>query len=147
MNLSRLDKQANAERAIVKVSSKGFYSMLMKISPHFHRSEFACKCGCGYDTADIELVEMLEIIRGRYDVPVTVNSGCRCVEHNKSINGSENSQHLLGRAADILVQSVDPERVANFINRHAPNKFGVGIYDTWVHIDSRENPARWDKRL
>lgn len=125
----------------------------MKISPNFKRSEFACKCGCGYDTVDHELIEILEITRGRYDTPIIITSGCRCITHNEKIqlesnpdyvSYSSNSQHLYGRAADIKIHGVDTSRVYNFINRHAPNKLGLGLYSSWVHVDTRTNgPARW----
>jgi len=117
----------------------------VKISPNFDRNEFACKCGCGFSTVDIQLIEMLEIVRGRYDLPITITSGCRCEDHNHDINGSLGSQHLHGRAADFKIEGVEPELIANFIIRHAPNKFGVGIYPSWIHLDSRDTPARWTK--
>ena len=127
----------------------------MYLSANFERTEFECKCGCGYDTVDHELVEMLEIVRGRYDSPVIINSGCRCVTHNEKIQFeanpdyvaySSNSQHLYGRAADFVVQGVEPERVFSFINRHAPDRFGLGLYTGWIHLDSRtDGPARWGK--
>ena len=119
----------------------------MKISPNFHRSEFACQCNCGFDTVDIALVEMLEIVRGRYDIPVTITSGCRCPEHNEAIGGSEKSQHMLGKAADFKIEGVEPERIASFIYRHTGGlNYGIGTYNGWVHLDSRDNATQWDKR-
>ena len=118
----------------------------MKISPHFDRDEFACKCGCRFDSVDVELIGMLEKIREKYNSPITINSGCRCLKHNIAIGGSENSQHITGKAADFVVQGVEPALVANFIIKYNPLKYGVGIYNTWVHVDSRSQPARWDKR-
>jgi hypothetical protein len=35
------------------------------ISENFARSEFRCKCGCGLDTVDTELLRLLENIRAR----------------------------------------------------------------------------------
>ena len=117
----------------------------MRISPNFDRLEFKCPC-CDFQTVDIELIELLEVIRGRYNEPITITSGCRCPQHNEAIGGSMNSWHMTGRAADFKVHNVEPERVASFIRRHSPDRYGVGIYDTWVHLDSRDTKADWDFR-
>lgn len=114
------------------------------ISTHFDRSEFACKCGCGFDTVDIELIDVLERVRSFFNAPVTINSACRCPAHNESVGGSPKSQHLFGRAADIVVSGVNPTTVYSYINGRHPNEFGLGSYDTFTHIDSRsDGPARW----
>jgi len=114
----------------------------MKISKHFKRSEFACKCKCGFDTVDAQLLNYLEAIRVHFDAPVSINSACRCSEHNAKIGGVDNSQHVQGRAADIVVKGVSPSDVAAFacdLVQHG----GVGIYETFTHIDSRGFQARW----
>ena len=71
------------------------------ISRNFHRSEFACKCGCGFDDINLRLVEFCQEIRDRSGEPLKINSGCRCVIHNKSVGGVYNSYHLRGFAVDI----------------------------------------------
>lgn len=113
------------------------------LSINFNRSEFACKCGCGFETVDSELLKVLETVRSHFNNPVTITSGCRCSLHNSNVGGADNSKHLQGIAADIKVKDVPPESVYNFINKHAPNKYGVGLYDDWVHIDVRRIKARW----
>jgi uncharacterized protein YcbK (DUF882 family) len=115
----------------------------MFISEHFNRSEFACQCGCCFDTVDVELLRVLEKVRHHFMRPVIVTSGCRCQNHNKKIGGSENSQHLYGRAADIKVKDVKPEDVYVFLDKHAPNNLGLGLYNSWVHVDTRNGKARW----
>lgn len=115
----------------------------MKLSSHFSRSEFACSCGCGFDTVDHELLLALEHARLHFDQPITVTSGCRCFVRNEQVGGSPKSQHLLGRAADIQVKNVHPEDVYHWFDITYRN-FGIGLYDTFVHVDSRGEPARWD---
>lgn len=110
------------------------------ISKHFYRGEFACKCGCGFDTVDAELLRTLETVRFHFGQPVTINSGCRCPEHNKAIGGSPRSQHLLGRAADFVVKDVSPQEVQKFLKDH---KGGLGEYETFTHVDSRGWKARF----
>ena len=114
------------------------------LSRHFDRAEFACRCGCGFDTVDAELVLMLEEIRKEFERPVYVTSGCRCPEHNQHVGGSPNSQHLKGRAADIQVKGVEPWQVQEFIESELVPS-GLGKYDSFTHIDSRSgNLSRWE---
>lgn len=113
------------------------------ISANFSRSEFACKCQCGFDTVDSELLTMLEVIRQKFDARVTVNSGCRCRKYNTKIKGSAQSQHMEGRAADIVVDGVSPSSVQAYVLTLWPDKFGIGSYSGFTHIDSRDKPARW----
>lgn len=118
------------------------------LSAHFSKKEFACKCGCGFDTPDPKLVDALEDLRSRLGVPLTINSACRCEKHNKSEGGSPKSQHLLGKAADIMVPSGHSVDSVAF---HAENieafrKGGIGRYPHkgFVHLDVRTNgPSRW----
>jgi len=116
------------------------------LSRHFSRREFACHCGCGYDTVDAALLKVLEDVRRTFNAPVTINSGCRCEKHNAKIGGSEHSQHKLSRAADIAVEGIPAEAVHDWLVSRYPDKFGIGKYNTFTHIDTRtDGPARWDK--
>lgn len=113
------------------------------MSEYFKRSEFACKCGCGFNTMDFQTVEWLTEIREHFDAPVKVTSGCRCVTHNAAVGGTSVSQHLLGRACDIQVKGVDPDEVADFAEDIGAS--GVGRYATFTHIDSRNGRmVRWE---
>jgi uncharacterized protein YcbK (DUF882 family) len=110
-------------------------------STHFQRSEFACKCGCNFDTVDYELLRCLEYIREHFDKPVIINSACRCPTHNANVGGGQKSQHLLGRAADIVVQDTDPQEVYTLADQMEVG--GLGEYDSFTHIDTRVFYARW----
>jgi uncharacterized protein YcbK (DUF882 family) len=112
------------------------------ISENFSRSEFACKCQCGFDTVDVELIAVLSALRSALG-PTKINSGCRCHDHNRAVGGVKDSQHVLGRAADIVVQNVDPDIVVAYLNDHYPEQYGVGSYNTFTHIDTRGKKARW----
>ncbi len=113
------------------------------ISKNFSRSEFMCKCNCGFSTVDIELIKVLEIVRGHFDAPVKINSACRCELHNTAIGGSYGSKHKQGIAADITVMGVKPYAVYRFLDGYAPNKYGLGLYETFTHLDIRKLKARW----
>lgn len=114
------------------------------LSKHFDRSEFVCKCGCGLDTVDFKLVEMLEQVREHFGTPVTINSGCRCPAYNAKIGGEKASQHMRGRAADIVVRGVLSSVVADFCETLAPG--GLGRYNNFTHVDSRDGKARWGSK-
>ena len=86
---------------------------------------------------------MLEIVREKFNAPITINSACRCNEHNTNIGGSYGSKHKQGIAADIVVKGIDPSEVYEFLNNHMPNSYGIGKYDTFTHIDVRTTKARW----
>ncbi len=115
------------------------------LARHFSRREFACRDGCGFDTVDAQLLEVLTVVREHFDAPVTITSGCRCAEHNAAVGGSPNSQHLLGRAADFVVQGVAPDEVADWLDRTYAGRLGIGRYPKsgFTHVDSRLIPARW----
>jgi uncharacterized protein YcbK (DUF882 family) len=113
------------------------------LSTHFSRREFACKCGCGFDTVDHELIEVLEDLREFLNAPVMIASGCRCFKYNLKIDGAHNSQHKLGRAADI-VTGVAPRIIYTYLDHRYPDIFGIGNYSKFTHIDTRSgNRARW----
>ncbi len=116
-------------------------------SQFFSRAEFACKCGCGYDTVDAELLSVLVQQRLYWGRPLYINSGCRCAKHNKKSGGSKKSLHLLGRAADFWIEGVAADAVADRLEARYPRKFGIGRYKGRTHLDTRSGPkARWDER-
>lgn len=122
--------------------------MRVKLAKNFYLDEFECECGCGFDTISMRLVKGLQILRDIVQAPVNVNSGCRCKEHNDSLkDASPKSQHVLGKAADIYVDGYTPEEIFDFA-KFIPEfeNSGIGIYDTFVHLDVRNGKSRWDLR-
>jgi uncharacterized protein YcbK (DUF882 family) len=113
---------------------------------YFKREEFACKCGCGFDDIDEELVDVLDDLREHFGQPVTITSGCRCSKHNKAVGGEPKSKHMEGIAADIKVRNVNPNIVYSWLDNKYPNKYGLGLYKSWVHVDTRRQRARWNKQ-
>lgn len=120
----------------------------MKLSEHFSREEFACNDGCGLDTVDAELINVLEFVRRHFGGrPVIITSGYRCPEHNAAVSGAPDSQHLHGRAADIVIQGIPARDVAAFLDDNFPDRLGIGSYARFTHVDTRTvAPARWDER-
>lgn len=118
---------------------------MTQLTKHFKREEFQCSCGCGFATVDIELIEVLEDLRNTYATPIKINSGCRCLLHNMTVGGEPHSKHTQGIAADINVVGVSPAKVVQYLTGKYPDKYGIGEYASWVHIDVRPNKARWKK--
>lgn len=86
---------------------------MTQLSENFDSEELDCKC-CGLNLTKPALVLILQAIRDHFDAPVRVVSGTRCAKHNRKVGGAKNSQHLLGTAADIQIDGVNPGEVARF---------------------------------
>lgn len=122
------------------------------ISKNFKQEEFKCKCGCGEMRISPTVVLLCQMVRDKFKKPVRITSGCRCKKHNSKVGGAALSQHVpkgdeLCHAADIQVDDVEPRYVYGYLNELFPSSLGLGIYNTWVHIDDRlDRPYRWDSR-
>ncbi len=115
------------------------------MTKNFKTAEFACPC-CGEVKTSNHLMAALEFVRCYFDDRiVTITSGYRCPEHNADpkVGGATSSKHLLGIAADIEVKGVNPEDVYDLLNMTFPRSYGIGLYDWGVHVDVREDRARW----
>jgi uncharacterized protein YcbK (DUF882 family) len=124
---------------------------MCRISEHFKREEFACKCGCGFDVVDAVTHRILVEIRSHFvdkyperKVFITINSGCRCLHHNEMVGGSEFSYHVDGMAADIVVNEVEPKEVYDYLCRAYSNEYGFILYRDkgFVHVDCRQDCYR-----
>lgn len=116
---------------------------MSKISKYFTRKEIECKCGCGFDSMDVETLQVADAAREWLGAPIICNSGCRCSEHNAKIGGATKSQHVRARAMDLATS--DPEALYDWLCKEYEGKYGFGKYNSFVHIDTRTNgPARWD---
>ena len=123
----------------------------MRLTKNFSLSEFDCKDGTEMPsellTNVLELAENLQVLRDFVGVPIRINSAYRSLQHNSKIGGSTNSQHLFGKAADVVIESKSPEQVANIIkaliSEGKMKQGGVSAYNTFTHYDIRGHKARW----
>jgi uncharacterized protein YcbK (DUF882 family) len=124
----------------------------MKLTANFSRSEFECTDGSEMPLEVfnnvIEVAENLEVIRAHFNTPVNINSAYRSPVYNRSVGGAVNSQHLSGKAADVVMDGITPSEVADaiefLIDVGLMKEGGVGRYDTFTHYDIRGTKARWD---
>ncbi len=116
-----------------------------QVSAHFKVKEFACGDGSDIVLIDSDLVNVLEVIRHYFDKPIIITSAYRTDTHNKKVGGSVNSQHVLGKAADIVIVGVSPKDIAAVAEYILDGKGGIGLYPSkgFVHIDTREICSRW----
>lgn len=113
------------------------------LSKNFQGKEFACKDGSDYILVSTDLVKLLQNIRDHFGQAVTINSAYRNASYNRKVGGVSNSQHIYGTAADIVVRGVTPLEVAQYVETVQPNNGGIGVYDSFTHVDVRASRARW----
>jgi len=123
----------------------------MQLTEHFNLREFQSNDGAGTPCeVMVELKEValnLEVLRAVYNKPIIINSGYRSPYHNKRVGGAPNSQHLLGKAADIMITGIEPAEIyrviEDLISEGKMKEGGLGLYSSFVHYDIRGTKARW----
>jgi len=124
----------------------------MKLTKNFNKSEFDCSCGCDMPKEVLinvqKLANQLQILRDRVGVSIKINSSYRCVKKNKAIGGVLNSQHILGKAADVVISGFKASKtfdlISELIEKGDMLQGGLGGYNTFTHYDIRKTKARWD---
>lgn len=140
---------------------------MSKLTKNISRHEIACECGCGYDTIDFTVVNLVQkyadylLARYRSKVVVDIGRGTSCVEHNETVQLKANpnykpytskSTHLIAKAMDVKFYvfirnkktQIPPREVNEYFDKKYPNSLGLGVYTWGNHIDSRDLKARWN---
>lgn len=126
----------------------------MKLTKNFSLSEFRSKDGSPFTPEVIHhlqvLADNLQVLRDHFGKEITINSGYRSEAHNNKVGGAKNSFHMKGMAADIVVKDVAPyvvyKQIELLIKYGKMKPGGLGVYDTWVHYDTRGKLYLYDKR-
>lgn len=123
-------------------------------SAHLSWWELGCHDGTPYpqefrtDRAP-ELARAFERIRELCEFALIVDSAYRTTEYNASIGGAAGSQHIQGRALDLKPAAMPKGALGRYQDRlnrllSAAKKArsekllnGIGIYDGFIHIDTR----------
>lgn len=116
------------------------------LSAGFKVKEFRCRDGSDTVLISDELVQLLQRIRDHFGRPVVINSAYRTQSHNAAVGGAPRSQHLLGTAADITISGVTPLEAAQYAEYLQPKAGGIGVYQSFTHVDVRTSRSRWDSR-
>lgn len=86
------------------------------------------------------IANRLQLFRDLIRRPIRITSGYRSIAYNAKIGGAPNSYHVLGMAADIVVDGMSPKDVQSYLKHWSG---GLGSYDTFTHVDIREEKVRW----
>lgn len=87
---------------------------------------------------DAAFLQMLDDARGISGIPFNITSGYRTKNRNKLVGGVANSSHLVGKAADISVQSGNERYI--IINALIKAGFRrLGVAKTFIHCDNDES--------
>lgn len=113
------------------------------LATNFQYKEFFCQ---GKQPPDelypnvLALAVELQKLRDLFACKIFVESGWRTVAHNKAVGGASDSQHLTGKAADIIVEKVQAQYVGYWAARYTKcNGIGFGKVNT-THLDIRPLP-------
>ncbi len=115
------------------------------VSKNFSRKEFVCKCGCGFNAVDVDLLAGLQALRDLAGRPISITSACRCESHNKRVGGASKSQHKYAKAADIVIQGLTPGEMATLAEKVDVFQKGAIITynkDGFIHVDVRGKKYR-----
>lgn len=115
----------------------------VRLSANFAVREFRCNDGSDAIKIDSNLPFLLQQIRDHFNAPVHINSAYRTAKYNAKIGGVNNSYHVKGMAADIVVQGIPAKRVAQYAE--TLDCGGIGWYEgkKFVHIDTRKKRVCW----
>ena len=113
----------------------------IQIATNFQLREFQCKDGSYQVVLKRDLLEKLQQLRDLAGKPVIITSGYRNPAYNQKVGGSPTSRHLRGEAADIQIPGLSPQQVTDLAEKVGFN--GIGVYETFTHVDVREVATRW----
>lgn len=96
----------------------------------------------------MKLAINLQVLRDFVYTPIYISSGYRSPEYNATVEGAAKySKHTLGQAADIKIKGFTTQEIKNIIDGLIADgrmhNGGIGVYNTFIHYDVRDKPARW----
>ncbi|MBQ9150410.1 peptidase M15 [bacterium] len=86
------------------------------------------------------IVCCLQPIRDLIKKPMIITSGFRSKKLNQLVGGATNSHHLIGCAADFIINGMKPNEIIKIVSS-SDIKFNqlINEYDKWVHISYIKN--------
>jgi len=138
------------------------YNSNERLSPHFklrelERSQIAeryeidntVKDETTYKNLQLLCENVLEPVRNYYGIPFSPNSGYRCLDLNRRLGSSDNSQHVHGQAADIELPGISNYELGIWIKDNCDYDtvllefYKEGIPSSgWVHVSYVEGNNR-----
>ena len=104
-----------------------------QLTDHFSKKEFDCQCGCGTGKISMDLVNKLESARVDFGRGMRINSGIRCLEHNRKIGSKDTSSHIKCVAADVGCTNMEDRlKLLSILLKYFKR---VGINKSFIHVD------------
>ena len=94
----------------------------------------------------VNTIKVVDDLREDLNIPIRINSAYRSPDYNSCIKGRPRSLHLRFNALDIAFVGISSiEGCKELLSRRKAGVFsgGLGIYKTFVHIDTRGRDAEW----
>ena len=95
----------------------------------------------------VPTIKIVDQLRSRLKVPIVILSSYRSPAYNRAIgDAAPKSLHMQFRALDIAVSGYSPRAVFEILSDWRNNgkfKGGLGLYNSFVHIDTRGSNATW----
>lgn len=91
------------------------------------------------------VTNILDPLREAFGSPIKITSGYRCYLLNKMVGGVKNSQHMSGKAADIVPIGKSFDEFVKFVEEWIKNKefcqciIEIKGKSKWIHISYDEN--------
>lgn len=111
------------------------YGPAYPIAQHFKLREYASKDGVDLVLVHPEMIDLAQRIRLRIGEALISNSSYRSPAHNEAVGGVSNSQHLYGRAMDLVAAGRTPSFIAK--QSEALGAKCTIIYAGFCHVDLR----------
>lgn len=113
----------------------------------FEYEKFACRCGCGVNAMDIDVILELDVCRSILGFPIICTSGYRCFHHPDELKKPNREKaryaaHPTGHAIDL---GISHRRADRFLELVYERKFftGKGLRQKgrkrFVHVDNCAN--------
>ncbi len=100
----------------------------------YSRDNFKCSCGCEVNNINPKVVGICNDIFEETDRYFNINSGFRCLYHNRSIGSKDTSSHVKGLACDLATTDSHSRflLVKALIDLDIQR---IGYYKTFIHFD------------
>lgn len=114
------------------------------LTKNFSRDELACPC-CKACPMDKGMLVKLQLLRDKWNHPLSINSAYRCSVHNAKVGGKQASRHLSGDAVDISNHTMNAHEKYEFLKLLIDMGWtGIGLHRDFFHIDARPGvPIIW----
>ena len=116
-----------------------------KISEHFSRKDFECRCGACKSSLRISLglVGGLELLRSITQKRINILKGYECPKSSEQHGKVKRNYHTMGLAVDIAIPGLSPQEI--FLAAEQVPEFkgiGMNLDKDFVRIDTRKEPER-----